>query len=287
MAKANGIAQFAQGRTEVFKVDPRLLIIDEADDYRSPSEALTAHIDQLAQSIAEVGVKKPIEVKLEDGKIIVKEGRCRTRAAMRAIEHYKADLKAVPVISVDRYANEADLILNQFIGNSGKPFTALEQAKIFKKLLDMGWNQSDIAKKVGYSNGRISQILDLMTLPNVLQVYIVEGKASSTMVMNMFKKHNGNADAVVAELEYALAVAASEGRTRAMPKDTEGSDSEGGEKQSKEKKERKAAQSALEKHLKAMIEKAYVDGRIDESENMVTLSMSDDDWAELMQMIDY
>ena len=79
------------------------------------------HIDQLALSIAEIGVRKPIEVKLVNGQLIVRDGHCRTRATMRAIEHYKADIKTVPVVSVDRYANDADLILNQVITIAGKP----------------------------------------------------------------------------------------------------------------------------------------------------------------------
>lgn len=211
MAKTTGIAQFSQGKSEVFKVDPRLLVIDESDDYRDKSPELEAHIDQLAQSIAEIGVRKPIEVKLEDGKIIVKEGRCRTRAAMRAIEVYKADLKAVPVISVDRYANEADLILNQFVGNSGKPFTSLEQAKIFKKLLDMGWNQSDIAKKVGMSNGRISQILDLLTMPVSVQNAVAAGAVSASLAQQTVKSAETPAQASAA-LQAAVDAATKQGR---------------------------------------------------------------------------
>lgn len=288
MTKKSGISQFSVGRSDVHRVDPRVLIIRHGWNTRDESSELEAHIDALAQSIAEIGVRKPIEVKLEDGELVVKDGHCRTRAAMLAITKYGADLKTVPVISVDRYANDADLILNQVISNSGKPLTVLEQAKVFKKLIDMGWNQSDIAKKVGFSNGRISQILEFLILPPMLQQYIIDGRVSATMVMNTYKRHVGDVNAAVAELEAALAVAASEGRTRAMPKDTEGSDGEGKEpKEKKERKPKKDGSSALAVHLKMLVEKAYVDSRIDDTENMVTWSMSEDDWAELMEMIDY
>jgi len=46
--------------------------------------------------------------------MIVRDGHCRVRATMRAIEHYKADIKTVSVISVT-ICNDADLILNQVI----------------------------------------------------------------------------------------------------------------------------------------------------------------------------
>ena len=80
MAKATGIAQFSQGRSDINRIDPRLLVIVPGFNMREESPELDVHIDMLAQSIAEVGVKKPIEVKLEDGKLLVREGHCRARA---------------------------------------------------------------------------------------------------------------------------------------------------------------------------------------------------------------
>lgn len=288
MAKATGIAQFSQGKSEVFKVDPSLLVITDGWNSRDENEALAAHIDMLAQSIAEIGVLKPIEIKLVNGELIVKDGHCRTRAAMLAISKYGAALKAVPVISVDRNSSDEDLILNQIISNSGKPLTTMEQAKVFKKLLDMGWKQVDIAKKVGMTNGRISQILEFLTLPVALQQYIIDGRVSATMVMSIYKKHNQEAAPAIAEIEAALGNAAAEGRKRAMPKDTEGSSEDEGDSEPKAKKEHsKVKTSGLEAHLKLLIEKAYADGRIDDSESMVTLSMPEVDWAELMEMINY
>jgi ParB/RepB/Spo0J family partition protein len=211
MAKATGIAQFSQGKQEVFKVDPRILIINEGWNTRDESEALNEHIDQLAQSIAEIGVRKPIEVKLENGKLIVKDGHCRTRATMRAIDHYKADIKTVPVISVDRYASDEDLILNQVVSNSGKPLTNMEEAKVYKKLLDFGWNQSDIARKVGKTPGRISQILDLLTMPNSVQAAVISGAVSASLAQQTVKSAETPQQAAQS-LQDAVNKAAAEGR---------------------------------------------------------------------------
>jgi len=218
MSKTTGIAQFSVGKSDVHKVDPRLLIIDDSDDYREHNDELNEHVDQLAQSIAKIGVKKPIEVRLENGKLLVKEGRCRTRAAMRAIEVYKADLKTVPVISVDRYANDEDLILNQVIGNSGKPFTTMEKAKIFKKLLDLGWNQADIAEKTGMSNGRISQILSLLTMPTAVQQMVAAGHVSPSLAQATVKASENPNEAAKA-LQAAVDKASAEGR-KVKPADT-------------------------------------------------------------------
>ncbi len=211
MAKNTGIAQFSLGKSDVHKVDPRSLVITEGWNSRDETPELAEHIDMLAQSIAEVGVKKPIEVKLEDGKLIVKDGHCRTRAAMRAIEHYKADLKTVPVISVDRYASDEELILNQIISNSGKPLSTVEQARVYKKLLDMGWNQSDIAKKVGMSNGRISQILGILLLPKEILAGVTAGVISASLATSATAsaKTSGQSPEV---LQALIQTASDEGR---------------------------------------------------------------------------
>ena len=211
MAKSTGIAQFSEGRSDIHRVDPRKLVIVPGWNFRDEGPELDEHIDMLAHSIAQVGVKVPIQVKLEDGKMVVKAGHCRTLATMRAINHYKAEIKTVPVVSVDRYANDADLILEQVITNSGKPPTALQEARIYKKLLDMGWNQGDIGKKVGKSNGRISQILSLLEMPAIVQAQVATGAVSASLAQQVVKSSETPAQASQA-LQEAVKVAQGEGR---------------------------------------------------------------------------
>ena len=269
-------------RSEYYQIDPRKLQI-RADwnsrDFSDPSNM--EHVEELAKSIAEIGVREPLKAYLDGDTAFVTNGECRLRAVMMLIER-GVDIKAVPVMAEDRLANEADRLFTQFISNSGKPFGPIENAKLFKRLLDMGWQQQDIAKKTGFSGGRVSQLLELLRLPIVLQKFITEGRASASMVLSTFKKHNEDVALTVAELTGAVAVAAEQGRKRAMPKDTgdgEGS-GEGSGKSSGPK-------NSLKKHLKALVEKAYAEERIDDTESMVTMSLSEGDWAELMEMIDY
>lgn len=275
------LKDLAEGRTDQYKIDPRKLKIKEGWNSRDFSDpANLAHIEELAKSIAEVGVKRALVVNMEDNIPYLVDGECRYRAVMLAIER-GADIKTVPVIGEDRFANEGDRLFNQFLYNSGKPFGPIENARHFKRLLDMGWQQNDIAKRSGFSAGRVSQLLELLRLPTVLQKFITEGKASAAMVLATFKKHNEDVALTVAELTGAVANAEAEGRKRAMPKDTEGG-GEGGEGG-----KAKATRSNLKSHLKALVERAYADERIDDTEAMVTMSLSEADWAELMEMIDY
>src|SRR5258708_30681255 len=157
----------------------------------------------------------------------IEDGECRLRATMLAIAR-GADIKTIPAMGSDRHANEADRIFSQIVHNQGKPLTAIEQAKVFKRLVDLGWAQKDIALKAGISGGRVSQLLELLTLPMMLQKFITEGKASARMVLQTFKKFNGDVALTVAELTGAVANAQAAGRKRAMPKDTEEGSGEGG-----------------------------------------------------------
>ena len=270
----------ANGRSDLYRVDPA--IIQVKPDWNSRSAADPAnieHIKELKASISEIGVKKPLVCYMENEVVYVSDGHCRLQAVQQLIAE-GVEIKSVPVQVEDRFANEADRIFSQIVHNQGKPLTGLEQAKVFKRLMDLGWSQKDIALKAGMSGGRVSQLLELLTLPISLQMFITEGKASANMVLNVFKKHNSDEKATLEELSGAVKVAQESGRKRAMPKDTEGG--EGGSE-----KPAKSPKANLKAHLKALIEKAYVDENIDDSENTVTWSVSETDWAELMEMIDY
>lgn len=217
MSKKTGIASISQGSSDMFKIDPRQLHIKAGWNNRDMNAAENVeHIDMLARSIAEVGVKQPLTIYWEEGKAYVEDGHCRLQAAIRAIEVYKADLKTIPCKAGDRYANEADRVCGQILHNSGKPFTPMEQAKVFKKLIEMGWNQEDIGKKVGYSNGRISQILSLNTMPEGVKKMVADGSVSASMAQQVVKV-SSNGTAAEQALKQGLAAAKAEGKSTVRP----------------------------------------------------------------------
>ena len=278
------LKDFSEGRTDVYKVDPRKLQIRpdwNSRDFSDPANQ--QHVEELAKSIAEVGVREPLKVFVENDVPYITNGECRYRAVMLCIER-GIEIKTVPVMGEDRNSNDADRLFTQFISNSGKQFSALENARLFKRLIDLGWQQNDIAKKTGFSAGRISQVLELLTLPLVLQQFIIEGKASANMVLATFKKHNGDVALAVAELSGAVAVAQEQGRTRAMPKDTSG-EGEGSGKAPKPTGGDSA--KGIKQFLKLVVEKAYAEERVDDTESMVTMTFTEEEWADLMQKIDY
>ena len=215
------------------------------------------HIDMLAKSIAEIGVKKPLVVYWEDGKAYVSDGHCRLHAAIRAIEVYKAEIKTVPVVTDDRYANEADRIFGQIVHNQGKPFSQLEQAKVFKRLVDLGWQQGDIAKKAGMSAGRVSQILELLTMPEGVKTMVVNGNVSATMAMATCKNVGTEAEQA---LKKGLETAKAEGKTKIKPAHLKGA-------------------GEARKQLKTVVVDAFEFSDIDdEAEDFVIIKMPFEQW---------
>lgn len=277
------IKDIATGRTDVYKVDPRALHLKpdwNSRDVDNPENI--AHIDQLAQSIAEVGVKQPLTVYWEDGKAWVTDGWCRLHAVFRAIEYYKADIKTVPVINEDRFGNEVDRVFTQIVRNQGKPFSAMEQAKVYRKLCDLGWNQSDIAKKSGVSQGRISQVLELLTLPEEIKRMIACGQVSSTFAMQTFKANDNNGEKTIKQLTNAFEGAKSEGKTKLAPKHMEpaGPTVKAGEVVVVTGTKQKAASSTT--IIKGAFERATIDNSDDE---VVVVAFNANDFEMLRQLL--
>jgi len=275
------IKDVASGRSDLYKLDPKLINIKDGWNSREANDpANSTHVSELMASIREIGVKKPLVCYQDkDGKVYVTDGHCRLQAVMHLIEE-GVEIQTVPVMVEDKYSNEADRIFSQIVHNAGKPLTSLEQAKVFKRLVDLGWPQKDIALKAGITGGRVSQLLELNTLPVILQKYIIEGKASANFVLQTYKKHKQNIDETIMELNGAVRVAEESGRKRAMPKDAgEGNGSGGSSKAPKGQ--------SLKAYLKELVATAYANEQVDDTEDLVTISFSEADWAELMEKIDY
>lgn len=222
MAAKSGLSSLSEGRSDLLKIDPRKLNVKRGWNTRDMNDpANVDHIDKLALSIAEIGVKVPLICYWEDGKAYVSSGHCRLAATLQAIEVHKADVKTVPVIIDDRYSNDADRIFGQIIHNEGKPFTPLEKAKVYKKLLDLGWEQGDIAKKEGVSQGRVSQILDLLKMPEPVKAMVTAGQVSPSLAAQVV---NAAATPTAAEqaLKAGLEAAKADGKDKIKPAHLEG-----------------------------------------------------------------
>jgi ParB family chromosome partitioning protein len=127
-------------------------------------------IEELAVSIKEVGLIQPVVVRpLEKGyELIV--GERRFRAARRA------GLEKIPALVQDVDPSEQRLMaLVENIHRSD--LSSVEEALSLKEILDRtGWNQSELAQKLGRSQSSIANKLRLLRLETPVQEMILSGR---------------------------------------------------------------------------------------------------------------
>ena len=97
------IKDVASGRSDLYRLDPKIIQIKEGWNSREATDpANSSHIAELANSIREVGVKKPLVCYMENDIVYVTDGHCRLQAVMHLIEE-GVEIKTVPVMVEDRY----------------------------------------------------------------------------------------------------------------------------------------------------------------------------------------
>ncbi|WP_039765765.1 MULTISPECIES: ParB/RepB/Spo0J family partition protein [unclassified Caldicellulosiruptor] len=127
-------------------------------------------IEELAQSIKNVGLIQPLVVRREGDKYVLIAGERRLRACKIA------GLQKVPCI-VRNYTNPTEIALIENIQR--KDLNPYEEALAYKKLIDEhGYTQEELAKRLGISRSKIANTLRILNIgQNILQM-IIEGKIS-------------------------------------------------------------------------------------------------------------
>ncbi len=226
--RTGGIKQIAEGRSDVFKLNPFKIEVEPGFNVRDfGSTALEEHVDGLAQSIAKIGVQRPLKIRNKGNRFVLVDGECRLRAVVRAIEVYGAEIHTIPVTVADRGLSDADAVLGILVENSGLDVTPLGKAEVVKRLTAFGWSEADIAEKAGLSKGRVGQLLSLMGLGEEIKKLIRADKISATTALQVARDNGFDDEKTLAAIKAGATVAAERGKTRvtaksvASPKATE------------------------------------------------------------------
>ena len=207
------LKELAERRSALLHIDPRIIKVKDGLNARDMNDPETAaHIEWLAASIAEIGVRHPLEVYSEGRDVYVVHGHCRLAATTLAISR-GADIKTVPCVPEPRGTNEVDRILNQNTDNSGKSLTPLEAGKNIKRAKALGWSVSDIAKKLGRSVSYVTAALDFQAAPAEVHEAVKAGEISATLAAATLKREGVEAGTKV--IREAVETAKAEGRTKA------------------------------------------------------------------------
>ena len=193
------------GARAFYFVSPYRLGIEEGFNPRDISTR-SDYIDHLAKDIAQKGVLQPLIIRMDGGKAIIVDGECRWRGALRAIEHYGAELKSIPVREEAKGTDAAKRLANVVsVYNNSNHLTPLEQSKAVARIIGMGWTHDVVAKEFSVSRERIYQLLDIAALPADVKREIKEGTISSALAVQVVKEQ-GEQEGAKAIVEAAKAV---------------------------------------------------------------------------------
>jgi len=216
-----GIQGLAVGRKDILRIHPSDLHIRDEWNCRDVNFDPADPDDlALAESIAAVGVKQPLTAVWENGKAWLTDGHRRHAAALHAINVLGAEIKSVPVQTEDRYASEAERVLSQLVRNNGKALTPIEAARVYKRLIDLGWSEKQIAESIGRSVNWVKGLLELQAAPSAVTAMVRSGAVSATLAMETIRK-TGDGEKAAAALGAAVQKAAAAGKSKATAKHVE------------------------------------------------------------------
>ncbi|MBL4653790.1 MAG: ParB/RepB/Spo0J family partition protein [Flavobacteriales bacterium] len=133
-------------------------------------------LEQLAETIKLHGVRQPLTIiATEDvpGRYEVISGERRLRAAIMI------GLKTVPCIIIHDKKAAVEIALIENVQR--EDLHALELAKAYQQFLEEGLceNKTEIAAKLSISKSVVTEIMQLLTLPNIIQTQLLEQNITS------------------------------------------------------------------------------------------------------------
>lgn len=187
---------------------------------RVKNAAYWEHIESIAQSILENGwlPEHPIAGFLaKEGKrafLYVTDGHCRIEAVHLANKR-GAHITSLPVVLKDKSTGMDDLTVALVRSNSGKSLTPLELAIVCKRLIGFRWTPEKIAKKIGFTEEYVQQLLTVAGAPQAIRDAIEADRISVGLSKELIQKHGSEAPAVLAA---AMERATAAGKTKVTAK---------------------------------------------------------------------
>ncbi len=172
-------------KSTTFRVDPNLIKFEKGFNLRDEGPELEAHVESLYQAYKAGDMLPAIDVHVDDGVIIARDGHCRTKAAKRL-------RKEMPDFSIECRqfkGNDADAVVHMLnSGTGGKRLSPLEEGRGYLRLVKMGLTIPQIAEKRHVSRPTIDNGITLAEAPAEVQKLIVDGKVSATTAREAIKQ---------------------------------------------------------------------------------------------------
>ncbi|KWH65070.1 hypothetical protein [Burkholderia anthina] len=200
---------------------------DPADNVRPVDPEWVTHLTSL---IVENGYDKgsPLHcyVRKVEGKdlLYVYKGQHRYLAAGKAIAAGK-DIGKIPVVVRDaKTVNRAEMVIDGYLSNNGKPSSPLDLAAAVAELRDIhGMTTAAICKRLNVSDQTIRDVGLLETAPVELHALVRAGSIAGTLAIEEIRAHGG--DKALERIASGLAKAKEAGKSKVTKKHLTGSTS--------------------------------------------------------------
>ena len=130
-------------------------------------------LDTLVESVREVGILTPVTVSGHgangDGRWVLVAGYRRVAAAE------KAGLSQVPALVTEVAGDDERLVATLVENLVREDLDPVDEARGFALLVEAGWSQGKVSRRVGRSKGHVSKRLRLLVLPTEVQERVRAG----------------------------------------------------------------------------------------------------------------
>ncbi|MCW2242241.1 ParB/RepB/Spo0J family partition protein [Azospirillum canadense] len=181
----------------LFAVPPAMLAEDDGFNIRQQGDSFEALIEEYAQLFLAGHRCPPLEVWKRGDDLVVIDGHCRRRAALRAIERgAPADL-TVDVVNFT--GNDADRVALMLRSGLKRGWAPAELAEGYKRLMGFWQDVGKVAAAVGKSEQHVRDILALANADTAVQQMVKAGAVSATTAIAVVKKQGHKAADVLKE----------------------------------------------------------------------------------------
>lgn len=192
------------------------------DDFnvRIKNDAYHAAVREIADSIKANGfyAHKPFAVIVmkENGAdvLAVYDGHTRFDGLKLAISEGAA-IERVPVVCAPSGTTLEDITVGLVTNNSGRQLDPMGIAVVCKRLVGYGLENAEIAKRLAFSVGYVSNMLSLIGAPKQIRDMVTDGKVSASLAVSTLRDHGENAIEV---LDAGFVQAVEAGKTKITPK---------------------------------------------------------------------
>jgi len=207
---------------DLWQVQPSALVVIPGLNPRVMNPGYKAWIRELADSMKSEGfyAHKPLAGYVnEEAQIVVRDGFTRLLAVELANSELPADqrIEALPVIVSQVGVTTEDITVAFVRNNTGRSLSIYETAVIVKRLAKFGHDSKEIARRLGFTEQHINNLLALIVAPAALREMVAQEVVSGSLAIDLISKHG--AIKALERLKSGLVEAKAAGKTKVSAKD--------------------------------------------------------------------